>query len=82
MDVRKDVDEYAQIMQKQKRILQDVKKKQGQRPHDRKGRDVMLLEFMMASMASAQMAKSTDTYQTLLSFVPRHIRLAPPLSMP
>ncbi|XP_014552216.1 hypothetical protein COCVIDRAFT_110923 [Bipolaris victoriae FI3] len=70
MDVRKDLDEYTQIMQQQKRVLQDAKKKQGQYPRDRKGRDIMLFEFTMASVANTQRAGSEDTQTIHSSFVP------------
>ncbi|EFQ94205.1 hypothetical protein PTNB73_01511 [Pyrenophora teres f. teres] len=69
MDVRKDLDEYTQTMQRQKRFLQDAKKKQGQRPRDRKGRDIMLFEFMMATMSNTR-AGSEDTRMIHSSFVP------------
>lgn len=70
MDVRRDLDEYTQTMQQQKRFLQDAKKKQGQRPRDRKGRDIMLFEFMMVSAANIQRAGSEDTQMIHSSFVP------------
>jgi hypothetical protein len=61
MDVCKNLDEYTHAMQQHRRVLQDARKRQGQRPHDRKDRDLMLLEFMMASMATAQRTGSKDT---------------------
>jgi len=67
MDVCKDLTQYMQTLQQHKRVLQDAQKKKGQRPRDRKDRDTMLLEFMMASMSMA--ARSTK--QTAhVSFVP------------
>jgi hypothetical protein len=59
MDVCKDLDEYTQTMQQHRRMLENAKKKQGQRPHDRKERDVMLYEFMMTSMARTSMARTS-----------------------
>ena len=73
MDVCKDLDKYAQFMQKQRRMLQDAKSKQGQRPHDRKDRDKMLFEFMMASMSTVQMsgrASNNGEQHVQSSFVP------------
>jgi hypothetical protein len=80
MDVCKDLDEYTQTMQQHRRMLENAKKKQGQRPHDRKERDVMLYEFMMTSMARTSMARtsmattastgSKDTRMMQSSFVP------------
>lgn len=73
MDVCKDVDKYAQFMQKQRRMLQDAKSKQGQRPQDRKDRDKMLFEFMMASMSTVQMsgrATNNGEQHVQSSFVP------------
>ncbi|KAL1799689.1 hypothetical protein ACET3X_000031 [Alternaria dauci] len=70
MDVCKDLDEYTQVMQQNMRILQNAKKRHGQLPHDRKGRDIMLLEFMMASMATAQRTGRKDTRNISSSFVP------------
>jgi hypothetical protein len=73
MDVCKDIDQYAQFMQKQRRVLQDAKSKQGQRPRDRKDRDKMLFEFMMASMSTVRMsgrASGNGEQQIQSSFVP------------
>ncbi|KAI4661522.1 uncharacterized protein J4E88_010970 [Alternaria novae-zelandiae] len=73
MDVCKNVDKYAQFMQKQRRMLQDAKSKQGQRPQDRKDRDKMLFEFMMASMSTVQMsgrATNNGEQHVQSSFVP------------
>jgi hypothetical protein len=60
MDVCKDLDEYTKVMQQHKRVLQNARKRQGQRPHDRKDRDLMLFEFMMASISTAQRTGSED----------------------
>lgn len=60
MDVCKDLDDYTQVIQKYKRVLQDARKRQGQRPRDRKEKDVMLFEFMMASMATATRTGNKD----------------------
>jgi hypothetical protein len=70
MDVCKDLDEYTKAMQQYKRVLQNAKKRQGQRPHDRKDRDLMLFEFMMASISTAQRTASGDTRNIHSSFVP------------
>ena len=69
MDVCKDVDNYMQYIQQHRRVLQDAKKRHGQRPHDRKDRHVMLLEFMMVSMSTAQRT-GKDTQNIHSSFVP------------
>ncbi|KAH8642619.1 hypothetical protein IG631_00082 [Alternaria alternata] len=70
MDVCKDVDKYMQFIQQHRRVLQDAKKRHGQRPHDRKDRHVMLLEFMMASMSTAQRTGDKDTQNIHSSFIP------------
>lgn len=70
MDVCKDLDQYAQFMQKHRRILQDAKKKQGQRPHDRKDRDTLLFEFMMASIHTARSINGQNERHLHSSFVP------------
>jgi hypothetical protein len=70
MDVCKDLDEYTKVMQQHKRVLQNARKRQGQRPHDRKDRDLMLFEFMMASISTAQRTGSEDTRNIHSSFVP------------
>lgn len=70
MDVRTDLDEYTQTMQQQRRFLQNAKKKQGQRPRDRKSRDTMLFEFMMTSMANTQRVGREDTRMIHSSFIP------------
>jgi hypothetical protein len=73
MDVCKDLDEYTQVMQQHRRMLQEAKKRRGQRPDDRKKRDGMLYEFMMASIASmATAGKTGNEGQQLVnsSFVP------------
>jgi hypothetical protein len=70
MDVCKDPDQYAQAMQQHRRVLQDAKRRQGQRPHDRKDRDTMLFEFMIASMGTAQRTGREDEHFIHSSFVP------------
>ncbi|EMD66047.1 hypothetical protein COCSADRAFT_86951 [Bipolaris sorokiniana ND90Pr] len=69
MDVCKDLDNFGHMLKQQKRVLQNAKKKQGQCPRDRKGREEMLLEFMMASMATS-MKQSNQTHMVHSSFVP------------
>jgi hypothetical protein len=69
MDVCKDLDEYTKVMQQHKRVLQNARKRQGQRPHDRKDRDLMLFEFMVASISTAQRTGSEDTRNIHSSFV-------------
>lgn len=69
MDVCKDLDNFGRMLKQQKRVLQNAKRKQGQCPRDRKGREEMLLEFMMASMATS-MKQSNQTHMVHSSFVP------------
>ncbi|KAF1832756.1 hypothetical protein BDW02DRAFT_599707 [Decorospora gaudefroyi] len=57
-------------MQQHKRVLQEAKKRQGQRPHDRKNKDTMLVEFMMTSMATVARSGSKNTQLVHSSFVP------------
>jgi hypothetical protein len=70
MDVCKDLDEYTHAMQQHRRVLQDARKRQGECPHDHKDRELMLFEFMMASITTAQRAGSKDTQNIHSSFVP------------
>ncbi|EMD86673.1 hypothetical protein COCC4DRAFT_143738 [Bipolaris maydis ATCC 48331] len=68
MDVCKDLDNFGRMLKQQKCVLQNAKQKQGQCPRDRKGREEMLLEFMMASMATS-MKQSNQTHMVHSSFV-------------
>jgi hypothetical protein len=70
MDVRKDIGEYVQLLQQHKRVLQDAKRKQGERPRDRLHRDAMVLKFMMGSMSIAAKSGGKDAHLAHSSFVP------------
>jgi hypothetical protein len=69
MNVRKDIDDYGHLLKQQKLVLQNAKKRQGQCPQDRKGRDAMLFEFTMALMAKS-MKQNNETNMVHSSFVP------------
>jgi len=70
MDVHKDLDGYTGTLARQKRVLEEAKKRRGQRPRDRKDRDVILFEFTMASAATSAKTSGSGTHLMRSSFVP------------
>ncbi|KAJ4988889.1 TPR domain-containing protein [Stagonosporopsis vannaccii] len=54
MDVDADISQYLSVIDGQKQLLQKARSRQGQRPRDRKPREQMYMEFMMAHMAVGQ----------------------------
>jgi hypothetical protein len=80
MDLCKDSGDFAQVIEEQKRVLQRAKKRQGQCPCDRKSRDVMLFEFIMAAMATTAKKHRKEARLIHSSFFPQHIYLALRLS--
>lgn len=70
MDVDTDISNYLDVIEGQKRVLQKAKSRQGQRPRDRKPREQMYLEFMMASMATSAQQQREQGYLMHSSFIP------------
>ncbi|KAF2845050.1 hypothetical protein T440DRAFT_545688 [Plenodomus tracheiphilus IPT5] len=68
MDVHDVGKDYAQILSRQKQMLQEAKKRQGQRPQHWRGRDEMYMSFMMAIMGRTTQKGETNMVHT--SFVP------------
>jgi hypothetical protein len=67
MDVHNDIEQFLHGIQNQKQTLQNAKKRQGQRPLDRKPREEMYLGFMMALLAGARRQQPHEIHS---SFIP------------
>ena len=57
MDVDNVTEQYTELIDRQKQTLQEAKKRQGQRPHDRKSREHTYSKFMVALMLSGNRAQ-------------------------
>jgi hypothetical protein len=70
MDVDGDVSQYLGSIQGQKRVLEKAKSRQGQRPHDRKPKGEIYLQFMMNLVATKMQGKRNNQHMIHSSFVP------------
>ncbi|KZM21802.1 uncharacterized protein EKO05_0001775 [Ascochyta rabiei] len=70
MDVDTDISQYFQVIENQKRVLQQAKIRKGQRPRDRTPKGQMYMEFMMALMATSTMERSKKNNLIHSSFIP------------
>lgn len=70
MDVDTDLQNFFEMIERQKRILLDAKSRQGECPQDRKSRDEMYLRFMMGLMASGERHKGPQENMLRSSFIP------------
>lgn len=70
MDVNGDISHYFELLENQKRVLQRAKSRHGQRPNDRKPRDLMYKQFMMALMATTANEQREEGHLLHSSFIP------------
>ncbi|KAF1350508.1 hypothetical protein EJ07DRAFT_159641 [Lizonia empirigonia] len=70
MDVDRDISHYFEALENQKRALQRAKSRQGQRPSDRKPRELMYMQFMMALMATTAKEQREEGHLLHSSFIP------------
>ncbi len=67
MDIYNVTDQYTQLIDRQKQMLQKAKKCQGQRPHDQKSREDAYSKFMVALMLRGDKKQKHMVYS---SFIP------------
>lgn len=70
MDVDTNISEYLGLIKGQKQLLQSAKSRQGQRPRDRKPKEQIWMEFMMASMSTNARKQQGDNHMIHSSFIP------------
>lgn len=70
MDVCDEFSQLTQVIEAQKRVLHNAKKKTGLCPQDRLSRDVITLNFMVSSMATMAREESKGTAKLHSSFIP------------